>query len=60
MTTQDAIAHYGTQLELARALGLSPAAVCQWGEYPPRLRQLELQDLTGGQLKAEPKNNKAA
>lgn len=55
MTTQEAIAYFKTQTALARALCIRPAAVSQWGEYPPRLRQLELQQVTRGRLKAEPK-----
>lgn len=54
MTTDDAIKHYGTQVALARALGINQASVAGWREYPPKLRQLQLQQITKGRLKAEP------
>ena len=54
MTTQDAVRHYGSQTKLATALGIKQGSVSGWGEYPPALRQLQLQQITRGQLKAEP------
>ena len=54
MTKDAAIKHYGTQQKLADALGMSQASVSEWGEYPPALRQLQLQQVTKGKLKAEP------
>ena len=54
MTTEDAIKHYGTQTKLADALGIKQGSVSGWGEYPPALRQLQLQQITRGKLKAEP------
>ena len=60
MKTSDAIAHFVTGSELARQLDIRPQAVYQWGEYPPRLQQLEIEALTKGALKAEPKSSAAA
>lgn len=54
MTTDDAVKHYGTQQKLADALGIKQGSVAGWGEHPPALRQLQLQQLTKGRLKAEP------
>ena len=54
MTKDEAIKHYGTQQKLADALGLSQSTVAEWGAYPPKLRQLQLQQVTRGRLKAEP------
>lgn len=54
MTTQEAIQHYGTQTKLATALGTKQSTISSWGEYPPKLRQLQLQQITRGRLKAEP------
>lgn len=52
MKKQEAIAHFGGVSELAAALGLTPAAVSQWGEYPPALRQLQIERIAK-ELKAE-------
>ena len=55
MTTQQALDHYGGDVRaLAAALGIWHSAVYQWGEFPPALRQLQLERLTGGELTAEP------
>ena len=54
MKTSDAIKHFGTQQKLANALGIFQSSVAEWGEYPPRLRQLQIAALTGGHLQAEP------
>lgn len=53
MTTADAIRYYGTQQKLADALGISQSTVAEWGEFPPPLRQLQLQDVTKARLRAE-------
>lgn len=60
MKTQDAITYFGTQSKLAKALSITDGAVSQWGEYPPRFRQLEIQVLTEGDLLIEPKVKAAA
>lgn len=54
MKTQDAISHFGTQTALAKALGITQPTVAEWGEYPPPLRQLQIQQVTVGKLQAEP------
>jgi len=54
MTTAQAISHYKTQVKLARALGMAQSTIAGWGMYPPPFRQLQIQQLTGGRLKAEP------
>lgn len=52
MKKQEAIDHFRGVSKLAAALGLYPAAVSQWGEYPPALRQLQIARLVPA-LKAE-------
>lgn len=52
MKTVEAVAHFGNRVRLARALGIEPSAVSQWGEQPPRGRQFQIELLTRGQLKA--------
>lgn len=53
MTTADAIKHFGSQYAISKALGIAQPSVCKWGECPPDLRQLQIESLTGGSLKAE-------
>ncbi len=55
MTKDQAIkALGGTQETLAQKLGITQGSVSLWGEYPPALRQLQIEALTGGALRAEP------
>lgn len=54
MDVATAAAHFGSRTRLASALGISPAAVSQWGSIVPTLRQYQLERLTGGALKADP------
>jgi hypothetical protein len=53
MTTDQAIKHYGSRALLAEELGIAAPSTYDWGDYPPPLRQLQLQALTGGKLLAE-------
>lgn len=55
MKTQEAIQHFGgRKIDLAKAIGVSPSAITQWGEVPPMLRQFQIERITGGKLKAQP------
>jgi hypothetical protein len=59
MKTEDARKHYANNVsELARALGMDQSTFYSWGEFPPPLRQLQLEAVTGGALKAEPECDK--
>lgn len=53
MKTTQAVSHFGSKKKLADALDISPSAVTLWGEVIPRLRQFQIQMLTGGVLSAE-------
>lgn len=53
MKTSDVIAHFGTQERVAEALGISQAAVSQWGETVPKLRAFELEQITNGWLRVK-------
>lgn len=44
----------GSPGKLADSLGITVGAVSQWGVYPPDDRQMQLQNRTGGRLRAEP------
>ena len=53
MTRSQAIAHFKGIPKLAKALGISYAAIAQWGETVPKLRQHELEKITKGELKVD-------
>lgn len=53
MNKADAVNHYGSATQLAKALGITLQAIGQWGSEVPLLRQYQLERLTGGQLKAD-------
>lgn len=52
MLTKDAIAFFGTQAKLARALGITRQSLKSWGDVVPLARQYQLERLTDGRLKA--------
>ncbi|MBN7822227.1 Cro/CI family transcriptional regulator [Bowmanella yangjiangensis] len=52
MKKSEVLAHFKGVSKVAAALGISPGAVSQWPEDVPVLRQLQIQALTGGQLRA--------
>ncbi len=61
MKTEQAIAHFkGNVSALARALGLNQSSVYSWGEFPPAKRQVALEWITDGALKAEPGSRERA
>jgi hypothetical protein len=53
MKLKEAIDYFGNQAKLAKALGINPSAVTQWGESIPRRRQYEIERLSGGRLRAD-------
>lgn len=55
MTVTDLIQHYGSGPKAAAAMGLkSASALYQWRKAGriPKLRQVQIEHLTGGKLKA--------
>lgn len=52
MTKQQAIEHFRTQMALAAALGIDQSTVSAWDRIPT-LRQLQLEALTRGELRAD-------
>lgn len=54
MKKTDAVAFFGTQTALAQTLGVTQAAVAQWGEVIPEKQALRLERLTEGALKYNP------
>jgi transposase-like protein len=54
MSKSEAIAFYGGNISaLARALGIHQSTVYSWGQRPPIGRQYQLQEITGGLLRAD-------
>jgi DNA-binding transcriptional regulator YdaS (Cro superfamily) len=54
MNIHDVVAYFGgSKIAVARALGVTKAAVSDWGGEIPPLRQLQIEELTKGQLKAD-------
>lgn len=51
MYKKDVIAHFGTQRAVAKALGISDAAVSQWKEVIPEKDAYRLEGVTAGALK---------
>lgn len=55
MKTADAIQFFGgKKIDLAKAIGVSPSAITQWGDDVPVLRQYQIERLSKGKLKARP------
>jgi DNA-binding transcriptional regulator YdaS (Cro superfamily) len=55
MRTEEAISWAGgTQQKLADKLGCSQSSVSEWGDFPPDGRQLQIELLSRGRLRAEP------
>lgn len=52
MTKDKVIEHFGSAANVARALNLSRAAVSSWPDEIPLLRQMQIEKLTKGKLKA--------
>lgn len=53
MKTVDAIEHFKNKAAITRALGISSAAVAQWGEVVPLESATALEILTGGALQVD-------
>ena len=54
MNKADAIKHFGTQAKLGEAIGINQGSISAWPDYPPDHRQLQIERITLGALKAEP------
>lgn len=53
MTTDEAIAYFGSRKKMADSLEIWPHGTYRWGEYPPKLRQFEIERISQGELKIE-------
>lgn len=53
MKTDTAIEHFGNRAAIAKALGISRAAVSKWGDVVPEGSAYKLESLTAGALRAD-------
>lgn len=53
MTRDEAVAFFGSQLKLAKRLGITQGSVSLWAGGIPPLRQLQIERLTKGKLRAD-------
>lgn len=51
MKKQDVIDYFGSGEATARALGISGAAVCRWGEEIPEKQAYKVERISKGKLK---------
>jgi DNA-binding transcriptional regulator YdaS (Cro superfamily) len=54
MKTSDAEKYFGNRYRIAKAIGISPSAVYQWGNEVPKGSADQLELITGGVLRANP------
>lgn len=57
MKLEKLIAHFGTQVAAAHAIGVTQPTISNWRTrgHIPHLQQLRIEYITGGKLKADPK-----
>ncbi len=53
MYKKDVLAHFGRASEIAKALGISAAAISQWGDVIPEKNAYRLQEITHKKLKVD-------
>jgi hypothetical protein len=53
VTTIQAIQWFGGRKKMSDALCIWPHATYRWGEFPPKLRQYEMESLSDGELKVD-------
>jgi hypothetical protein len=53
MKTSEVIGKFGSQAAAARAARVSAPSLSAWPEHPPAARQVALEVVTGGELRAE-------
>ena len=59
MQKNEVLEFFGNANKAAKALGISRAAISQWGDEVPELRAFQIQQLTKGKLKFNPKHSAA-
>lgn len=54
MLTAAAVTYFGSQRALADALGIRQPSIADWGDTVPPLRQIQIERITQGKLRAAP------
>ncbi len=54
MRKKDVLIHYGTQVKLAKVLGISQASISNWSEIIPEKQAFKLEKATDGKLQYDP------
>lgn len=55
MLKTDALLHFGSKTNLAKAAGIRLSSLYKWGYLVPEARAMRLQDASGGELHYDPK-----
>ena len=55
MLKEDAVKHFGGAAALAKALGIALPSVSEWGDIIPEGRAYQLQVITAGALRVDPR-----
>lgn len=53
MRKSDVIKFFGSKVNTAKALDISPASITQWGEIIPESRAYQIEHITKGALNAD-------
>lgn len=53
MTYEEVLEHFGTQVRIAAALGITQPTVSAWGGAVPDAYQYQIEVITGGRLLAD-------
>ena len=53
MDMRQALEWFGTKTAIAKALGVRPPSVTLWGDRIPPIRQLQIERMTKGALRAD-------
>lgn len=53
MTYEQVLSRYGTQIALAKALGITQPTISAWGRTVPPRYQYQLEVISGGELRAD-------
>jgi DNA-binding transcriptional regulator YdaS (Cro superfamily) len=59
MRVSDVVKFFGNKAKVAEAIGVTPGAVTNWGDIVPSTSILQIEQASGGKIKADPAVYKA-